>query len=170
MDMTKLKKGFEWVQRQWQKTAAVLRELHLDVSKEVYGLVTKRLAQAIVALFLILAALAVGPDALKKARGWLDPNQQLQPRQIHGWVTDEHTKAPLSGVRVTIVDRLEPIVFTDEQGLFLLRFQIHPDSATVELSFSKQGYLDRSKRHPIPLDAALSDTLQFFTMQASPSG
>lgn len=167
--MNILKKCLDWAKRQGQSTVAVLRKLHRDVSEEVYKIVTQRLAQAIVVLFLIFAALTIGPDALRQGRDWLDPGKQLQPRQIRGWVSDEQTAAPLDSVRVSIVGRLVPIVYTDERGLFLLRFQAHPDSATVELSFSKEGYIDRSKAHPIPLDAALGDTLQYFTMQAEPS-
>lgn len=155
----------DFFQRQWTALSSVLNQLYWDTSEEVYKATTKRLANAIIFIFLGLLVLSIGPNVAREVESWFQPQLPMKDRQISGELTDELTSLPIPRASVGLAGKRDPVVTTDGEGQFVLPFKAHEDSSSIELFFEKEGYEPYIKRHPIPLDKALGDTLQQFTLK-----
>lgn len=155
-----------WFRDKWEALKKwLLAKFVKDTLDELYKIATKRTAQAIFALLIGLLLLTVGPNTVHTVRRWINPELPMKDRQISGELTDELTSLPIPRASVGLAGKRDPVVTTDDEGQFVLPFKAHEDSSSIELFFEKEGYEPYIKRHPIPLDKALGDTLQQFTLK-----
>lgn len=155
-----------WFREKWEALKKwLLVKFFKDTSEELYKITTKRTAQAIFLILLSLLVLTIGPNTIHTFKSWFQPQLPMKDRQISGELTDELTSRPIPGASVGLAGKRDPVVTTDDEGQFVLPFKAHEDSSSIELFFEKDGYEPYIKRHPIPLDKALGDTLQQFTLK-----
>jgi hypothetical protein len=166
--MPKLRQLLHRAQNQARTIGRFLRQFYQDVSKDTYEQLTKRTAGAIVALLAALALVLIGPGLIQRGKELLTPPPPPIQRQINGLLTDAHTGLPIEDALVQVAGQLGTETRTDTAGLFRIRFQAHPDSTHIRLSFNNPGYAVRLKRHPIPLDPQAEAAQQYFTMEKLP--
>jgi hypothetical protein len=166
--MPKLRQLLHRARDQARTIGRFIQQFYKDTSKETYEQLTKRTATAILMVLLAIALLLIGPDLIQRGKELLTPPPPPIQRQINGLLTDAHTGLPIEDALVQVAGQLGAETRTDSAGLFRIRFQAHPDSTHIRLSFNSPGYAVRLKRHPIPLDPPAEAARQYFTLEKLP--
>lgn len=159
------------LRRFWQKIKGTLSNrsqdtqvFMRDLQKKVYEKFVDNLAVVIVAA--IIAALLYFSGADKIVQFWnsfKDQEQNYVERKITGRVYDTETDLSLSDVRVGLVGDTTH-VYTNSEGIFKLKFDIHKDSSCVRLSLFLPGYELSETLRDIPLTEEKAAEVQDFTL------
>lgn len=137
-----------------------------DVQTKAYEKTVELVAGGLVAGLAAVFFVFIGFAVFQWWQGVEDNKLNYVDRELRGVVTDAETGQRLDSVLVAVVNQLEDTTLTDRDGFFYLKFRAHKEDKHTELSFRKNGYEDRSKSHPIPLDKEAERTVQSFTIQS----